>query len=296
MMMHADEIPTDELLVRRLLQSQFPEWASLPITRVELMGTDNALFRLGDEMVVRLPRRTHTAAPLEKECRWLPRVGPLLPVAVPVPVAQGAPAHGYPLPWAVYTWLPGERATAERITDGRLFTADLAGVLAAMRRIDPVGGPPPGEHNFSRGEPLANRDSATRSAIASLAADIDARRLIAAWDKALEAPRWEHAPVWIHGDLDRQNMLVIDGRLTGLIDFGGLAVGDPACDVMVVWKVLSPEQRDAFRATLTIDDATWSRSRGWAITQAVVALEYYTDATHPVLVREARRWLAEVLR
>jgi aminoglycoside phosphotransferase (APT) family kinase protein len=293
--MHADEVDTDAALVGRLLAEQFPHWADLPIEPVRPFGTDNALYRLGDDMVVRLPRRERTSGTLEKERLWLPRLAPLLPLAVPVPLAEGLPAEGYPFPWSVYGWLTGENATIERITDRSQLATDLAQFVAALQRIDPTGGPAPGEHNFFRGVPLGMRDEGTRAAIASLSGRIDAGAVTVAWDEALQAPEWERPPVWIHGDLDARNLLVEEGRLSGVIDWGGLGVGDPACDVMIAWKVLSADTRDIFRTALSVDEATWARSRGWALSQALIALSYYTLETNPVLVREAHRWLAEVL-
>jgi aminoglycoside phosphotransferase (APT) family kinase protein len=293
--MHEDEVEIDAALVGRLLARQFPRWAGLALEPLRPFGTDNALYRLGDEMVVRLPRRERTSRTLEKERRWLPRLAPLLPLAVPVPLAEGMPAEGYPFTWSVYSWLKGENATSRRITDLGQLAADLAQFVAALQRIDPSGGPSPGEHNFFRGVPLAERDAATRAAIASLEGKIDADQVAPAWEGALRAPEWNRPPVWIHGDLDARNLLVENGWLSSVIDFGGLGVGDPACDVMVAWKVLSADTRDGFRATLSVDEATWARSRGWALSQAVIALAYYTEETNPVLVREAQRWLAEVL-
>jgi aminoglycoside phosphotransferase (APT) family kinase protein len=293
--MHEDEVEIDAALVGRLLARQFPRWAGLALEPLRPFGTDNALYRLGDEMVVRLPRRERTSRTLEKERRWLPRLAPLLPLAVPVPLAEGMPAEGYPFTWSVYSWLKGENATSRRITDLGQLAADLAQFVAALQRIDPLGGPSPGEHNFFRGVPLAERDAATRAAIASLEGKIDADQVAPAWEGALRAPEWNRPPVWIHGDLDARNLLVENGWLSAVIDFGGLGVGDPACDVMVAWKVLSPDTRDGFRATLSVDEATWARSRGWALSQAVIALAYYTEETNPVLVREAQRWLVEVL-
>ena len=167
--------------------------------------------------------------------------------------------------------------------------------MVALQRVDPSDGPPPREHNLFRGVPRATRDDATRAAIASLRPAIDAPAAIAAWDAALSNPEWKRPPVWVHGDLDARNLLVENGRITAVIDFGGLGVGDPACDVMVAWKVRSADTRDAFRRGLSVDAATWTRARGWALSQAVIALAYYTPETNPVLVREARRWLAEVL-
>ena len=293
--MHADEVDTDAALVRNLLAVQFPQWSELPIEPVLPRGTDNALYRLGKEMVVRLPRRDRDCVTLEKERTWLPRLAPVVPLAVPVPLAEGLPAEGYPFEWSVYRWLEGTNAVDERIADLRQAAADLAGFVAALQRIDPTGGPEPGPHNVFRGEPLARRDRATRSAIGALGEEIDGDVALAVWETALRAPVWEQAPVWIHGDLDARNLLVEAGRLSAVIDFGCLGVGDPACDVMAAWKLFSVDARDVFRAALAVDEATWERARGWALSQAVMALSYYTLETNPVLVLEARRWLAEVL-
>src|SRR5215204_712045 len=294
MKMHADELDTDAALVERLLIEQFPHWADLPIEPVLPMGTDNALYRLGDDMVVRLPRRPRDSITLEKERWWLPKLAPLLPLAVPVPLAAGTPGETFPLAWSVYTWLSGENATLERVTDPSRAASDLARFLDALQRIDPSGGPPPGEHNAFRGVPVADRDEATRSAIVSLGSSIDDRAVVA-WEAALRATEWEREPVWIHGDLDSRNVLAEDGRLSAVVDFGCLGVGDPAYDVMVAWKMLYRDSRESFRSALAVDDATWARARGLALSQALMALEYYTLETNAVLVLEARRWLAEIL-
>ena len=293
--MHADEVDTDPTLVGRLLAEQFPQWADLRIEPVLPMGTDNALYRLGDDMVARLARTKRTSRRLEKERRWLPKLASSLPLAVPVPLAEGVPAEGYPFAWSVYSWLQGDNATPERITDLSRFATDLAQFVAELQRIDAASGPSPGEHNFGRGAPLASRDESTRASIATLGPAIDVDAVTAAWEAALHAPAWELPPVWVHGDLDSRNLLVEEGRLSAVIDWGGLGVGDPACDVMAVWKVLSPDTRDVFRAALSIDEATWARSRGWALSQALNALSYYTHETNAVLVSESQRWLAEVL-
>ena len=293
--MHADEVPIDAALVRRLLAAQLPEWAGLPLAPVLPWGTDNAMFRLGDAMAVRLPRHAPSVAPLEKELAWLPRLAPLLPLAVPLPLATGGPGAGYPFPWAVYRWLPGQPATAAPIAAAGPAAADLAAFIAALQALDPTDGPPPGAHNASRGLPLARRDRATRAAIAALTGTIDVDAVTAGWDAALAAPGWSGTPAWLHGDLDGRNLLVTDGRLCAVIDFGCLAVGDPTCDVAVAWKLFAGPSRDIFRAALAVEDATWTRARGWVLSQAVMALSYYTLETNPVLVREARRWLGEAL-
>jgi aminoglycoside phosphotransferase (APT) family kinase protein len=293
--MHADEVDTDEALVRDLLAAQLPQWADLRIEPVLPRGTDNALYRLGSDLVVRLPRRERDSMTLKKERAWLPRLAPYLPLSVPVPVAGGLPGAGYPYEWAVYGWLGGKTPIDGRLADLAQAAADLAYFVAALKRIDPTGGPEPGLHNVFRGQPLTMRDEATRSAIGALTGEIDVEAAIAVWESALRAPPWVQAPVWIHGDLDARNLLVEEGRLSAVIDFGCLGVGDPACDVMAAWKLFSVENRDVFRATLRVDESTWERARGWALSQAVMALSYYTPETNPVLVREAGRWLTEVL-
>ncbi len=292
--MHADEMDIDVPLVRRLLEAQFHRWADLPIEPVRSAGTDNAIFRLGDHLAVRLPRVPGVIGQVEKEHRWLPRLAPLLPLAIPVPVAKGQPAEGYPWQWSVNQWLDGEPATVERIADPLEAVTDLARFIAALQQIDPTGGPPPGEHNSSRGEPLASRDEQTRNAIASLQDVLDTDAATAAWDAALGTTEWNGPPVWLHGDLIPSNLLARDGRLTAVIDFGCLGVGDPACDVMVAWTYLSVETRDAFRAALPVDDATWARGRGWALSFGLIALPYY-QRTNPVLAAIARHAVDEAL-
>jgi aminoglycoside phosphotransferase (APT) family kinase protein len=293
--MHADEVDTDASLARRLLEAQFPQWAGLPIQPVPSGGTDNTLYRLGDRMVVRLPRHERTAGTLAQEHRWLPKLAPLLPLAVPTPLARGMPMQGYPWAWSIYEWLEGQTAYVEPIADLVALATDLAQFVAALQRIDANGGPPPSKHNAFRGVPLATRDESTRASIAALGSTIDAEAATAAWEASLRAPEWQHAPVWIHGDLDARNVLAVKGRLAAVIDWGCLGVGDPACDVAVAWKLLSAHTRDVFRTALSVDDATWSRSRGWVLSQAVGALSYYTLETNPELVREGERWLTEVL-
>lgn len=292
--MHVDEVDVDVALVGRLLAAQFPQWADLPIEPVHSAGTDNAIYRLGDDMAVRLPRIEGATGQVDKEHQWLPRLAPHLPLAIPVPLAKGTPGEGYPWHWSVYRWLEGENATIERIADPVQAARDLAQFIAALQRIDPMGGPPSGPHNFFRGVPLSTRDADTRAAIASLDGMLDTSALTAAWDAALQAPAWDGPPVWIHGDLQSLNLLVQQGRLSAVIDFGGLGVGDPACDLQVAWNLLSAQTRDVFRAALPVDDATWARGRGWALSVGLIALPYY-QSTNPVLAGIARRAIDEVL-
>jgi aminoglycoside phosphotransferase (APT) family kinase protein len=293
--MHDDEISTDVALVRRLVDAQFPDWAALPIRPFDSAGSDNAIYRLGDDLVVRLPRRAgRTVDSLDKEVEWLPRLAPLLPLEIPVPLARGEPGEGYPCDWAVYRWLDGETATAELISDPQQAAADLAAFLAALQGVDPAGGPLPGEHNFLRGVPLVTRDDSVRGAIAALKGELDTVTVAAAWEAALEAPDWQGPAVWIHGDFGDGNLLVERGRLSGVIDWGGLALGDPACDLIAAWSFLPADARETFREALGVDDATWARGRGWALSVALIALPYYWT-TNPVRVAYSWNRIREVL-
>jgi len=283
--MHADELEIGEALVRGLLAEQFPEWADLPLRRVEPAGTVNAIFRLGDALSVRLARRKGPTEPGGKEFEWLPRLAPLLPVEIPVPVAQGRPGFDYPWYWDVYTWIEGETAPVETI-DAARAARDLAALVAALQEVDPTRAP------RGRGIPLAERDREIRYWLARFDGD---PAVTAEWERALAAPPWDGRPVWHHGDLDVRNWLVRDGRIAGVVDWGAMGAGDPACDVMVAWKLHSSAARDAFREALPTDDATWDRARGWALSQAVAALAYYTPENNPILYREAESWLGLVL-
>lgn len=290
---HADEVHTDAALLRQLLTDQFPQWAALPIAHVPSTGTDHVLYRVGDDMVARLPRKQGVDEQVDKEREWLPRLAPLLPADVPVPLAKGRPGAAYPFSWSVYAWLEGENPGFEGVDDASVAT-DLARFVTALREIDATGGPLAGAQNFYRGCPLAVRDEPTRAAIAELGDMVDAKAVIEAWEAALAATPWAGPPVWIHGDLNPENLLVRGGRLAAVIDFGCLGAGDPACDVMVAWTLLSADARDAFRAALTVDDATWARGRGWALSTGLIALPYYKD-TNPARAANARYRIREVL-
>ncbi|MGA7671101.1 MAG: aminoglycoside phosphotransferase family protein [Nitrolancea sp.] len=292
--LHDERVETNVALVSRLLAAQFPQWAALPIAPVPSAGTDNALYRLGDDLVVRLPRVGWAVAMVDKEYQWLPRLAPQLPLPVPVPLAQGVPAEGYPWNWTVCQWLDGETATVERITDSNQLAIDLARFIAALQALDASAGPAPGAHNGYRGEPLATRDANVRASIAALNGLIDDATATAVWDAALRTPNWDGPPVWFHGDLHPGNLLFLAGRLSAVIDFGLLAGGDPALDVVAAWLLFSDEARSVFRAALAVDDGTWLRARGRALSFGVGVLSYYGD-TNPVLSSVARHALAEVL-
>jgi len=285
--MHADESDIDVDLVRRLLAEQFPRWADLPIEPVASSGTVNALYRLGSRMAVRLPRVGLGAEDAEREHRWLPKLAPLLPVTIPVPLGRGTPSLGYPGHWSVYRWLEGETPTPEQVTDK--LSTDLAAFVSAVRRIGLEGGPA-----AYRGGPLTTLDASTRSSIEELHGMVDTEAVTAAWDAALNTPPWPGPPVWLHADLMPGNLLTVDGRLSAVIDFATAGMGDPACDLIIAWNLLAPDTRKVFREGLQFDDATWARGRGRALSQAVIALPYYVD-TNPAMAATARYVIEQVL-
>lgn len=293
--MHADEVPTDDDLVRELIAEQFPEWAGLPVTPVPSHGTDHAIYRVGAGLSARLPRIEGVTGQVVAEATWLPRLAPYLPLAIPVQVARGRPAAGYPFAWAVYEWLPGTPAYGDALAGLERAAADLAAFLRALRAVDTTGAPTP--RPGGRGGPLAAVDAPVRRAVAELGDRIDGRAALRAWEESCEAPAWAGAGVWIHGDLLPGNLLVECGRLVAVIDFGCLTVGDPASDLHSAWNLFRAGAgggRAAFRAELAVDEATWLRGRGWALCQALLALPYYWD-TNPGMVRQASHALAQVL-
>ncbi|MDQ3455610.1 MAG: aminoglycoside phosphotransferase family protein [Actinomycetota bacterium] len=289
--MHADEIEADVPLVRRLLAAQFPHWAGLPIEPVASYGTDHHIYRLGDHLAARLPRIEWATGQAAKEARWLPVLAPHLPLALPRHVAMGHPAEGYPFDWSVYEWLPGENANGT-IDDLDQAAVDLAAFIRALREVDVADAPP--RPPQARGGPLAESHAQVRRSIAHLGDRIDGAAVLRAWQESLEAQEWEGAGVWVHGDLLPGNLLVVNGRLSAVIDFGGLNVGDPACDLQPAWNVFAGASRVRFRAELDVDDASWLRGRGCALSQAVSALAYYWD-TNPGMTRQAGHALAHVL-
>jgi aminoglycoside phosphotransferase (APT) family kinase protein len=294
MRMHPDAVAVSDDLARTLLARQFPKWVGLPIQRVGSTGTDHAIFRLGEEFAIRAPVRRSAAAQVDKEQAWLPRLEGRLPFPVPTPLAAGEPADGYPFRWSICRWLEGVNPGAEVGSSAR-FGADLGIFVSALRDIDPTGGPAPGKHNFGRGAPLSFRDVSTRAAISEVA-KVDtgiADRALAAWGAGLVEADQNWRPVWIHGDLCPGNLLSTGHRLCGVLDFGGLAVGDPACDLIVAWNFLTDDGREAFKQAVAVDNPIWRRGRMWALSIALVQLPYYLH-TNPSLASLARVCLERV--
>lgn len=295
--LHVDQPTVDATLVRRLLASQHRQWAELPIERVVSDGTTNAIYRLGQVATVRLPLVRYGEQAIDVEGRWLPQIAPGLPLATPQQLATGEPDAGYPFRWSVHRWIEGESVSRAPADDLVTLAEALAAWIAALHRIDTRGGRDAALHDL-RGAPLAVRDVETRRGLATLADELDVDAALAVWDDALRAQRWSRPPVWFHGDLMAGNLLAQDGRLVAVIDFAGLGVGDPACDLMIAWGLFSGASRAAFREALRdgirLDEATWVRARGHALCQAAIYIPYYRHA-NPNGVAAARRQLAAVL-
>ncbi|WP_214316734.1 aminoglycoside phosphotransferase family protein [Nonomuraea sediminis] len=287
--MHADEADIDGDLVRRLVHGQFPRWAGLPVERVASGGTVNAIYRLGEGLAVRLPLTEGGVAALEHEQRWLPRLASALPVPIPAVVAMGEPAHGYPWPWAVHRWIEGTPPVEGRADDG--LAADLAAFVHAMRKAEVEEGP-----LAYRGGPLAGVDRGTRAAIEELRQTdepFDLEAATVAWEESLAAAPWTGAHRWVHSDLMPSNLLARDGRLTAVLDFATAGVGDPACDLIPAWNLLTAAGRRVFRDALDVDEATWLRGRGWALSMALIQLPYYRR-TNPIISANARYTIHEI--
>ncbi|WP_439679079.1 aminoglycoside phosphotransferase family protein [Embleya sp. MST-111070] len=293
--MHSGMHPVDGDLVWRLVAGQFPRWAGLPVERFPSGGTVNAMYRLGADMVVRLPLVRGGVADVTLEREWLPRLAGLLPTAVPEVLGAGEPADGYPWPWSVYRWLAGENPEPGALRAPARLAEDLAGFVATMRGVRLPGAP-----KAHRGGPLAALDASTRSAIEELRAipaeGVDCDAAIAVWEDGLRADVGrDEPPVWLHADLMPGNLLVDGaGRLTAVIDFGCVGLGDPACDLFPAWNLLPAGARRTFRDALGVDDATWLRGRARTLSQAVIALPYYRE-TNRAMTTSARHVLAAVL-
>ncbi len=287
-------ITVDAEQVRRLVADQFPQLAHLPVEPVPDGGWDNWTFRLGRERLVRLPSAAEYALAVDKEHRWLPALAARLPLPIPAPLAKGEPGAGYPCPWSIYRWLDGERASADRIADPVRFALDLAEFLAALQTVDAADGPRPGIHNWFRGGTLRTYDNQVERALAALGHHVDAGLVREIWASALDA-RWDGVDRWFHGDIAEGNLLLADGRLVAVIDFGTCGVGDPACDLAIAWTLLTAEGRQAFRKRLSVDEATWARGRGWALWKTLATCpDTFDDPEDADEFANAQRILREI--
>lgn len=278
--------------VERLIASQFPRWSGLPIKAVEPGGWDHRTFRLGNELVVRLPSAERYALQIDKEQRWLPEIAPFLPFAIPTPVALGQPGDEYPWRWSILRWMPGEPTRSSDC--GRTsFAEALAVFLIALQVIGTASAPPAGEHNFHRGGALAVYDEQVRAALARLTVAHNAASFAEIWDTALSTT-WQFPDVWVHGDVAPVNLILENRRLSAVIDWGNCAIGDPACDLVIAWTHLRGAARTAFREAMTLDQGTWDRARGWALWKALILSTGLADGA-AVAVAEARGVLREIL-
>ena len=291
--LHDGEPDIDTGQVGLMVADQFPAWAGLPLVPVASTGTDNVMLTLGDSLVVRLPRTAAAVPALSKEWTYPRILGPKLPAPVPIPLAQGTPGRDYPWPWTVSGWLEGENPSPGHAY-GTDLAIDLANFIRALHSADVGNEAAAGPLRSYRGGQLAARDAPTRSAIASCAGLLDVPLLAAVWDVARQVAEGEGEQVWIHTDLQPGNLLIADARLAGVLDWGGLAIGDPAVDLIVAWNLLEDKGRAAFRDAVGVDQATWERGRAWALSIGVVAYPYYVH-TNPALARVSRYQIEQVV-
>ena len=291
--MISDALNIDLNLVRRLIASQFPSWSDLPITEVLPNGWDNRTFRLGNRMSIRLPSAERYAAQVDREHRWLPVLSDKLPLPIPTPLAIGKPDDSYPYKWSIYGWIDGDTAIPERIDNMPMFASALSEFLVALRSVDTSGAPGPGAGY--RGGDLGIYNDQTRRAIEMMGAEsnLDRELLTDIWDTAL-ASKWNKPPVWIHGDVSSGNILVKDGTISAVIDFGSTAVGDPACDLSIAWTMFDEKSRDTFRNGMDLDEMTWTRGKGWTLWKALIILSGISE-TNTVEGERSRQTVDRIL-
>ena len=282
-------------LVQRLIKSQFPAWSDLSIKSVELSGWDNRTFHLGDHMTVRLPSAESYASQVEKEQQWLPKLAPNLPLPIPHPLAMGKPSEDYHWGWSIYQWLDGKTASLETISDLSKFALKLAEFLKAFQKIDSKDGPVAGPQNFYRGGSLKIYEQETREAIKKLDPTLDSKRITEIWNLALDS-EWNKPPVWMHGDIAVGNLLVNNGELSAVIDFGQLGVGDPACDLVIAWTLFKDQSREVFKQAMSLDEKTWERAMGWALWKALIVYTALPGSNcNAIEIEKAKRVINELL-
>ena len=269
-------ITIDVPLVRKLISDQFPKWKDLSIKPVALGGWDNRTFHLGKKMLVRLPSANCYTDQVEKEHQHLPKLSQALPLSIPTPLGVGEPSKAYPWKWSIYSWISGEDAASTPIENLCVLSRELAQFLTTLYQIDPTNGPLPGSHNFHRGGALYTYDSQVRQALVILKDRVDTHLIAQVWEEAL-ASTWSFPPVWIHGDISAGNLLIEKGKLKAVIDFGMMAIGDPACDLAIAWAFFKGESRRLFQQELSIDSDTWRRACGWALWKALIIAADFTS-------------------
>lgn len=288
--MHHNEFKIDIELVYSLIKSQCPQWAELPIQVIRSSGTDNALFRLGDNYVVRLPRLEGADFNINKECEWLPKIAQSVTVNISCPLYKGYPNQSYPSLWSVIKWNTGENPTLEKGREYESIAKELAEFINQLQTM-PIDNAPLSR----RGVPLVNQDEEIRHAIRELKKEVDTNLMYALWDELSNTPTWQHQKVWIHGDLLPGNILIQNNQLSAVIDFSDVGIGDPACDLIPAWCLFGPHSRKIFRQNLNnIDDNTWKRGKGWALSIALIIIPYYKN-TNPALTAVAWNMINNIL-
>ncbi len=273
----------DIALVKNLIASQIPQWKELHINPVENGGWDNRTFHLGNSMLVRMPSAEKYADKIQKEFHWLPILAPLLPKEVPIPLVMGKSNEAYPWSWGVYKWLEGKTVASSENIDLNILAQDLGLFLKALYTINPIGGPAAGEHNFYRGGSLVVYDDEVQQSLKTLKGKIDIKKARNIWESAI-LTQWQKPSVWVHGDIAVGNLLVQNDRLSAVIDFSGLAIGDPACDLAIAWTLFSNSSRQIFKETLFLDQETWNRGKAWAFWKALIIAAEVIDG--PVIEKK----------
>lgn len=266
-----DRINIQTDLVRKLVLSQFPQFENLPISRVANPGWDNHTFRLGHEMIIRMPSAKRYASQVKKEQKWLPWLSSRVTYTLPEPLFQGKPEKDYPWDWSIYKWIEGKSLSEAGVAEKKPIAKSLAQFLRELHRLNASDGPHAGEQNFHRGGDLNVYDGESRDALAALKNEIDTKSAGEIWERSLKS-RWQNVPVWVHGDLNPANMLIKDGELHAVIDFGSCAIGDPACDLSMAWTYFEGHSNEAFRSALGLDRQTWERAQGWTLWKALISL------------------------
>lgn len=274
-------------VAHKLIIEQFPQWTHLPIKPVKRGGWDNRTFHLGSTMLIRLPSSLAYAPQVQKEQTWLPKLAPYLSFHIPKPIAMGNPSSYYPFHWSIYQWIDGDTVNAEHLNteNAHQLAIQLAQFLQELHSIDTAGGPVPNKNNFYRGGNLAIYDKETRYAIKQLHNSIDRNATLSIWEKATTSI-WDKKPLWVHGDLSAENILIHHKKLVAIIDFGCMAIGDPACDLVIAWTLLKNESRNIFKDQICLDSDTWTRARGWALWKALITLASFHDKTQPKAIQQ----------
>jgi aminoglycoside phosphotransferase (APT) family kinase protein len=285
-------VPIDAALVRELLKAQLPSWTELPILPIASTGTDNVIFRVGSSLVARFPKVSWAVGQPEREHRWLPFLATQLSLVTPSPLALGKPGSGYPWHWSIHSWTEGESGTRDSLNNADAAER-LAKFVFAMRAIDPSEGPASGPENSYRGVPLIQRDASVRRALKQLRDEPAIGAAKAIWDDAMGAPQSSSGPAWLHGDLQPSNLIIRNGQLVAVIDFGLMGVGDPACDLMPAWTCFTSASRRTFLSSIGANEQDIRRGRGWALSTALVALAHYRSSD-PVMTEVSRSTLLEV--